>query len=306
MLQLTQVHCIWQQAPHNAFTDLVYFNDALWCVFREGSAHISADGAFRILRSEDAGATWHSVALITDPQADLRDAKFSVTPEGTLLLLGAGALHDRSLCSHQSYIWQSDDGINWSAAQPVGEKNVWLWRMQWQQKQLYALGYGIGNPRFVRLYQSSEALQFHPVTDVYQGSYANESGLLFTNDGTALCLLRRDPDNGLLGKSAAPYTQWQWQDIGKRIGGPQWLQLANGKLLACVRLYDEQVRTSLCWLDADNGSLTEALTLPSSGDCSYAGMVLRGNTLYISYYSSHQDKTAIYFATVTTYQQPIV
>lgn len=300
MLYLTDVRRIWQQAPHNAFTDLVYFNNALWCVFREGSAHVSADGAFRILRSTDNGTSWLSQALINAVDADLRDAKFSIAPNGTLLLLGAGALHNRSSYSHQSYIWRSNDGIHWSAPEPVGEKNVWLWRMTWQQQKLYALGYGIGQPRFVRLYQSDDARQFQPITDVYQGSYANESGLLFAHDGTALCLLRRDPDNGLFGKSVPPYTQWQWQDIGCRIGGPQWLQLPNGKLLACVRLYDEQVRTSLCWLDAVNGSLTEALTLPSSGDCSYAGMVLQGDTLYVSYYSSHEDQTAIYLAIVKT------
>ena len=122
MLQLHQVNRIWQQAPHNAFTDLIDFNGALWCVCREGSSHVSGDGALRILRSEDT-LNWHSVALIQDDGADLRDAKFSQTPDGKLLLLGAGALHDRSKCSHQSYIWQSDDGANWSAATAIGEHN---------------------------------------------------------------------------------------------------------------------------------------------------------------------------------------
>lgn len=298
-MQLVEVRRIWQQAAHNAFTDLILFNDALWCVFREGSAHVSADGAFRILRSTDNGISWHSQALITATDADLRDAKFSIAPNGTLLLLGAGALHDRSSYSHQSYIWRSNDGVTWSTPEPVGEKNVWLWRMTWQQQKLYALGYGIGQPRFVRLYQSDDAIQFQPLTDAYQGSYANESGLLFTHDGTALCLLRRDPEHGLFGKSLPPYTDWQWQDIGCRIGGPQWLQLADGRLLACVRLYDGTVRTSLGWIDVNSGTLSEVLTLPSSGDCSYAGMVLCGNKLFISYYSSHQENTAIYFAELT-------
>ncbi|HEX5793649.1 MAG TPA: exo-alpha-sialidase, partial [Rheinheimera sp.] len=285
MLQLTQVRCIWQQAPHNAFTDLIDFNAALWCVFREGSTHVSDDGAFRILRSTDA-VNWHSVALLQDSAADLRDAKLCQTPDGKLLLLGAGALHDRSSASHQSYLWQSADGTRWHRPQAVGEPNIWLWRMAWQQQQLYSLGYKVGQPRLVRLYQSSDNSNFNAVADVYTGSYANETGLLFEPDGTALCLLRRDPDNGLFGQSEPPYTNWHWQDIGCRIGGPQWLQLPDGRLLACVRLYDSDVRTSLCWIDRLSGKLTEAITLPSAGDCSYAGMVLRGNTLYVSYYSS--------------------
>lgn len=296
-LQLLSVKLIWQQAAHNAFTDLVDFNDALWCVFREGSDHVSDDGAFRILRSID-GENWHSAALLQDPNADLRDAKFSVSPTGKLLLLGAAALHYRSNLTHQSYLWQSDDGYHWPAPQAVGEANIWLWRMAWQQQQLYALGYKVGQPRLVRLYSSKDSQQFTAVADIYSGSYANESGLLFSADATALCLLRRDPEPGLFGQSQPPYTDWHWQDIGCRIGGPQWLQLADGRLLACVRLYDDKVRTSLCWIDRRSGKLSEALPLPSGGDCSYAGMVLRGTRLYISYYSSHQSNTAIYLAVV--------
>lgn len=296
-LQLFQVNCIWQQAPHNAFTDLIAFDNALWCVFREGSDHVSPDGAFRILRSAD-GENWQSAALIQDANADLRDAKFSISPQGQLVLLGAGVLHDRRKFSHQSYLWQSDDGYRWSAPQAVGEANIWLWRMTWHQHQLLALGYQVGQPRLVRLYCSNNQQDFTALADIYSGSYANESGLLFSADGTALCLLRRDPENGLFGQSQPPYKTWQWQDVGCRIGGPQWLQLADGRLLACVRLYDEKVRTSLCWVDAHSGQLTEALTLPSGGDCSYAGMVRQGNTLCISYYSSHEHKTSIYFAKV--------
>uniref|UniRef100_A0A486XUY6 Uncharacterized protein n=1 Tax=Rheinheimera sp. BAL341 TaxID=1708203 RepID=A0A486XUY6_9GAMM len=298
MLKLIQACCIWRQAAHSAFTDLVDFNGALWCVFREGSEHVSPDGAFRILRSID-GLNWHSAALISDNSADLRDAKFSVTAQGKLLLLGAAALHDRSVLSHQSYLWQSDDGYHWPAPQAVGEANIWLWRMAWQQQQLYALGYKVGQPRLVRLYHSSNNSDFSAVADIYSGSYANESGLLFTADATALCLLRRDPEPGLFGQSPPPYTDWHWQDIGCRIGGPQWLQLADGRLLACVRLYDDKVRTSLCWIDRQSGRLSEALTLPSGGDCSYAGMVQRDNMLYVSYYSSHEEGTAIYLAVLS-------
>ncbi len=290
--------CIWQQAAHNAFTDLIWFRQALWCVFREGSAHVSADGAFRLLRSTDLGNSWHSVALLSASDADLRDAKLYIQADDSLLILGAGALHNRQQQSHQSYIWQSADGLSWSTAIPVGEPNIWLWRIarQPQIQQYYAVGYRVGPNKLVRLYQGATAQRLQPLTDLISGSYANESGLLFEPDGTALCLLRRDPDSGLFGYSQPPYTNWQWQDIGCRIGGPQWLQLADGRLLACVRLYDNLVRTSLCWIDRDSGKLTEWQALPSGGDCSYAGMVLQGNTLYISYYSSHEGSSRIYLA----------
>ena len=63
-MKLISVKRIWEQGAHNAFTDLIRFQGALFCVFREGTAHVSPDGALRILRSADLGETWQSVALI--------------------------------------------------------------------------------------------------------------------------------------------------------------------------------------------------------------------------------------------------
>ena len=76
------------------------------------------------------------------------------------------------------------------------------------------------------------------------------------------------------------------------------VQLPDGRLMAAVRLYDNKVRTSLCWIDVKTGQLTEALALPSGGDCSYAGMVWHDDMLWVSYYSSHEEKTSIYLAKV--------
>src|SRR4030095_1494894 len=69
--ELVEVRRIWDAAPHNAFTDLVRFRDEWFCVFREGSAHISADGALRVIVSPD-GSKWTSAALITSTNGDLR------------------------------------------------------------------------------------------------------------------------------------------------------------------------------------------------------------------------------------------
>ena len=44
---------------------------------------------------------------------------------------------------------------------------------------------------------------------------------------------------------------------------------------------------------------TESRKLPSGGDTSYAGMVWHDGMLWISYYSSHEEKTAVYLARVT-------
>lgn len=299
-LKLVEVRKIWDQAPHNAFTDLVRFQDRWYCVFREGDNHVSPNGALRVIRSAD-GQQWESAALLTSPDSDLRDAKIAITPDGRLMLTGAEALHDKSKYTHQSLAWFSNDGSIWTPSFDIGDRNLWLWRATWHGDKAYGLGYSVvKNDQFVRLYESRDGKTFQTLVErLYDQGYPNESSIVFEGD-TAYCLLRRDgqPNTGLLGVASSPYTTWNWQDLGTRIGGPHLLQLPDGRFLACVRLYDNKVRTALCWLDVKQGTLTEALTLPSGGDTSYAGLVLHEGLLWVSYYSSHEGKTSIYLAKV--------
>ena len=297
--RLVSVRKIWDQAAHNAFTDLVRFQGAWFCVFREGQGHVSPDGALRVLTSSD-GETWTSAARITSATSDLRDAKITVTPAGQLMLSGAGALHDSSQATHQSLAWFSDDGIHWSEAVEIGDPGFWLWRTTWHGQDAYAMGYECGPHKSLRLYHSKDGEHFETLVEtLLDDGYPNETSIVFDGD-QAYCLLRRDgaEPNGLLGKSLPPYTQWQWSDLGRKIGGPHLIRLADGRYVAAVRLYDGKVRTSLCWLDVEAGTLEEFLALPSGGDTSYAGLVEFEGRLWVSYYSSHEGKTSIYLAQV--------
>jgi hypothetical protein len=295
--KLVEVRKIWDQAPHNAFTDLVRFKDRWFCVFREGKGHVSPDGALRVLTSAD-GETWESAALVTSPISDLRDAKITITPDNQLMLAGAEALHDKSSHTHQSLVWFSPDGRNWSERHEVGDPNAWLWRITWHNGNAYGVGYGCGQDKFIRLYKSRDGKSFETLVDrLIDEGYPNETSLVFEGD-TCYCLLRRDgkESSGLLGVAQPPYTNWEWKDLGVRIGGPHMLRLPDGRYVAAVRLYDDKVRTSLVWIDPQAGKLTEFLKLPSGGDTSYAGLVWHDNLLWVSYYSSHEGKTSIYLA----------
>ena len=267
---------------------------------REGQGHVSPDGALRVIRSED-GETWESAALLTSATSDLRDAKLTVTPAGELMLSGAEARHDPE-GGLQSLAWFSADRHTWTEAREIGDHNFWLWRTTWHRGTAYAVGYGCRAEKgTLRLYTSEDGRTFRThVETLLEGSYPNESSLVFLEDDTAYCLLRRDEGTctGLIGVSRPPYTDWEWTDLGVRIGGPHMLRLPDGRFVAAVRLYDAAVRTSLCWVNPEAGTLEEFLKLPSGGDTSYAGLVWHEGLLWVSYYASHEHKTSIYLARV--------
>ena len=300
-LRLVESRRIWDHAPHNAFTDLIRFRDRWFCVFREGQRHVSPDGSLRVITSVD-GKKWESAALVTSEDSDLRDAKITTTPDGRLMLTGAEAMSNPTPYKHQSLVWFSEDGRRWSQAHEIGDRDNWLWRITWNDDTAYGFGYGTGKNRGLRFFRSSDEKTFNTLIEnvKVEGTYPNESSLVFAPDDTGYCLLRQDgqPKLGYLGTSQPPYTEWNWKPLDRRIGGPHMIRLPDGRFLAAVRLYDSPVRTSLCWLDPENAKLTEALKLPSGGDTSYAGLVWHEDQLWVSYYSSHEGKTAIYLAIV--------
>lgn len=305
---------IWQKAAHNAFTDLAWFKNAWWCVFREASNHVSGDGRIRLIRSVE-GKHWRTIQVFS-LEGDLRDPSLIVTPEGKLTLLAALKVDRKTHgYSHQVYAWQSNTGRQWQAPSAVGEKDLWLWRVAFQGNTGLGVAYKVGGDYHTRLYSTQDGVQYQQILERFRGEhirdeYSNESGLCFDQSGTAWCLLRRDPQHALLGSAAPPYTQWQWRECNQRIGGPVMVCLTDGRLLSVVRLYGytdgelTSARTSFAWVNRDTGELTECGTLPSAGDTSYAGLIVRNNTAYVSYYSSHANspygkaKPAIYFAAV--------
>jgi hypothetical protein len=296
---LLDVARICDSGPHNAFTDLVFFRAAWWCAFREAEAHVSREGTLRLLRSSD-GRNWQPVALIEEAGRDLRDPKLSLAPDGRLCLLYAAI--ERGEQNHlRSELRFSSDGLAWDQARQVGADEHWLWRLVWRGEDAYGFAYICSEPMRLQWYQGGVDTPFVAVGQPRLYPHMpNESGLVFLADGSALCLLRCNRSPGLLGRARPPYTDWYWQSVGLWLGGPQLLQLPDGRLLAATRAFvDEQIVTALYQLHPDEARLEHLLTLPSGGDTSYPGLDWRDDTLRVSYYSEHEGRCAIYFATVT-------
>ncbi|MFF4874531.1 exo-alpha-sialidase [Micromonospora sp. NPDC000668] len=300
--EVTAIHRIGDSAPHSAFTDLVRYAGSWFCAFREARTHLSDDGVIRVLTSID-GRSWTSAAVVRQAGTDLRDPRFVPRPDGRLQLLAAAATGEATK-TFQTVTWLSADGYAWGDPIPVGEPGVWVWRAAWHDGAMYGVGYATREPRFARLYRSTDGLDLQPwVPTLFADGYPNESGLVFDPDGTAICLLRRDgvgdAATAQLGRAGPPYRDWSWTDLGVQVGGPTLLRLPDGRLLAGLRLLDGEVRTAVCAVDPERGELIELVSLPSGGDTSYPGLVWHDDLLWVSYYSSHEERTCIYLAEVS-------
>src|SRR3954471_6165006 len=62
---IVSVAKIWDAGKHNAFTDLLWFDNRWYCTFRESDAHVGGEGKLRVLTSPD-GKTWTPAALLAE------------------------------------------------------------------------------------------------------------------------------------------------------------------------------------------------------------------------------------------------
>ena len=299
---LVGVARIWDGGAHNAFTDLIRWRDEWYCAFREGDDHVGGDGRIRVLASRD-GRTWASAALIGETGIDLRDPKLSIAPDGRLMIVAGGSVYEgKRYMGRQPRVMFSSDGATWTAPTRTLAEGDWLWRVTWHEGRAYGVSYKAepgGSEWTATLVSSSDGRTFQPVTTFDVPGRPNETTLRVMPDGEMVALVRREAGNRLawLGRSRAPHTDWTWRELPHQIGGPNFIRMPDGGLWASGRSYPGGPKTVIGRLSLD-GRYEPALTLPSGGDTSYAGMVWHEGLLWVSYYASHEGRAAIYLARV--------
>ncbi len=309
--QLVSARKIWDAAPHNAFTDLARFSDQWFCTFRESQAHVGGNGKIRVLISPDA-EHWESATLLSEEGIDLRDPKLSLTPDGRLMLVMGGSVYEgKVLKERQPRVAFSNDGRNWMAPQRVLDKGDWLWRVTWHKGRAYGVTYnqaGGKSPTHewsVTLVTSQDAIGWRPVAKLAVPGHPGETTLRFLPNDDCVALVRRggsaaNPDKSAwIGHAPPPYTDWQWHSAGMSVGGPNFLVLPGGAMIASGRQSPPKPDSPRAFVGPMTlGSITPDLILPSGGDCSYPGLVWHDGLLWLSYYSTHEGKTSIYLAKI--------
>jgi hypothetical protein len=318
MDETMDIRRIWDRADHNAFTDITFFKNKLYVVFREGDGHIpnkdnTGNGIIRVLSSVD-GEYWESAAEIRLEGIDLRDPKITVTPRNRLMVLMGGSKYDqRELQGIQTYISTSDpNGARFSDPEPVEiDERIksdfdWIWRVTWQDKT----GYGVlyqpfadgekGKTKAYLVSTNRQGKEYELVTELDIDGNPSEATIRFFSGGEMVILVRRGGGDkmGMLGTSKAPYTDWEWQKLNFELGGPNFDRIPINKILIATRLKDDNGSYTALVLGEKGKEFKEVMRLPSGGDTSYAGMFTISGFVWLSYYSSHEEKTSIYFARI--------
>jgi hypothetical protein len=293
--QLLESKLIWKKGSDPALTDLARWRDAWWCVFRESSGLFKKpDGKIRIVTSRD-GTVWESVAFFSEKDVDFDAPRLSVTPQGRLMLVFNSDL-DPGLAkpgTPQPMVAFSTDGRQWSAPKRVLEEGEELGRVTWQGETAYVVSRsktppddeGRINEWILTLHKSGDGISWTSVAQLKVPDFPAEATLRFRPDGECLALvqrMRRDKQ-GWLGKAKAPYTNWQWQPVGRPIGGANFLVMAKGNLIVAGQSDQLSVITALGFLDEKGWQPT--LALRSGFRFSYTGMVEHEGFLWISYLS---------------------
>ena len=300
-MRLVSAKRIWDEGPHNAFTDLVRWRGRFYCAFREGTGHAEGLGVIRVIASDD-GDQWTSVGVLDDPNYDLRDAHLAVTPDDGLMVLGGAAAVDDKGRRTGSFVSFSSDGEGWGEPQIVVEPGRWLWQVTWHRGKAYGVSYATpaGMPHSSLLVSDDGIIWTEHVPELLSKGWPTEATVRFGEDDTLYCLHRRDGEDNsaFLGIARSPYTAFTWHDLGLYYGGPNLIQAPGGAWIGAGRIIEAEARTVLTRIDVHAGTLTPVLELPSGGDTSYPGLLWHDSLLWVSYYSSHEGKTCIYLARV--------
>ena len=301
-LELVSVKKIWDKGAHNAFTDLVRFKNRWYCTFRESEAHVGGDGIIRVLRSKD-GETWESAAAIAEAGVDLRDPKFSITPDNRLMIVAGGSVYGgtKVLKSRRPRVMFSKDGLHWTAPEKVLTDGEWLWRVTWHGGRAYGVSYNIDKTGWqIALFESPDGLKWSLTAELPVSGRPNETTVRFLANGDAMMLVRREAEDkqAWIGTAKAPYRDWKFTPAGVQVGGPNFIQLPDGSIVGGGRDYRGSPKNVTAIGMLTPAAFAPSLTLPSAGDNSYPGFVWYKDRLWASYYSSHEGKTSVYLAKI--------
>ncbi|MHA1275334.1 MAG: sialidase family protein [Promethearchaeota archaeon] len=295
---------------HNSNTDMILWNDTFYLIYASSPFHWGTSESKLVIRKSINTKDWIKVTELDFGNLDdIRDPKFALI-NGTLFVY-ALANQPPIADPYKTVYAISNNGVDWSNWLDLKGDDIegWLfWRPKtYDNNTWYCPAYWHEHGKSA-LFKSTDGITWEKVSEIYKGETNDETAIEFYEDGTILSTARLegvseymiigDVNGGtLLATSKAPYKEWNYEKSKiTRLDGPRLFRY-NNKIYAVGRFEPEakglftntgsffnKKRTSLFLID--NNEITYLSDLPSTGDTSYAGIVMKDGYLYISYYTS--------------------
>ncbi len=293
---------------HNSNTDLTFWG-GWFCLCHQTSPYHLGSRRSRLLlwRSRDA-RSWEKVYEFKAERGEYRDPKFAQIHDKLYIYV----LPNLTLMAEPvtTVFTSSADGTSWAPVQEI-EPSGWLyWRPKTRDGATwYVTAYWHEHGKSVLL-KSNDGVAWSTVSQVYEGERNDETDFEFLPDGRMLATARLEGNGNewgdrtastLIAVASPPYEAWSYRkSYVTRLDGP-CLFAYNGRLYSIGRyqatraprvaeqggMYSRK-RTSIFAVEEDK--LRYLTDLPSAGDTSYAGIVIRGDELYASYYTSPPER----------------
>ena len=282
-----------------AFTDLVFFDNQWFLTFRKSNKHASGEnGKIQIYNSLD-GEKWNFIKEFSVEGIDLRDPKFSLNGDKLFLYIHGSKYKDGKLIAFSDYNTIYTKELGFQGLQDVFLDNLkhdvanidgneaWPWRVTWYKGKAYTVGYGVSG--IFDIY-SSEDGNFFKNLNAFKNinGQPNEATIRIDNNGEFFILARRLYGNTMVGRSFDTNSNWDWSNEIElpNFGGPNFVFTKENRMIVSGRLWGW---VSLTYYDLLNNKNTVVTSINSGGDCGYPGMVIQGDYLWLSYYSSHEN-----------------
>lgn len=292
------VRKLFSDGKHNAFTALVRFKESYYLAFRSAPSHGYGEADIVLLRSADA-ETWTEMRRL-DILPDDRDPQFLVV--GDQLMLYVNSLQGADLTA---YVTFTSDGQRWSEPQAVYQPWFILWKpvkfgdKYFATSHKKAEGKKGGKGREVHLIESPDGIDWKKVSTIRAGNWESETTLLAGPGETLTAFLRTKYSTaGHIVESLPPYQEWKQRPAGIHLSGHCVHTFRGVTYLLSRTMDDSGKQTGTAVYTYADGQPTLYCTLPSGGDCSYPEVVLIGDEMVVSYYSSHEGPANIYLAHV--------
>ena len=294
---------------HNSNTDMILWRGRFLLVHAASPWHLGTPRSRLLVKQSDDGRAWQTLAELRVPGQDIRDPK--VVAIGDRLFLYALPNDSTYATPERTVLATSEDAARWTDFEPVGPDGWLFWRPKTRDgRTWYVPAYWHDHGESILL-RSEDGRDWTQVSVIYRGEANDETAIEFLPDGRLLATARLEVSaDSLRGHSDAstliavakpPYERWsQAKSRVTRLDGPALFAHA-GRIFAVARHQPgargfwtrlgstfSRKRTALYRVEPER--LVHLSDLPSAGDTSYAGVVLRDGQLWTDYYTSRIDR----------------